>query len=248
MKKVSKKESRAGGKSRREEEEKTLHDPSPRRFESILELSELVGGSGLVFGSVWVQQAGARMRKSASAGAFFWGAEGVEKAQERAVQDARNKARGIEARARQLSRGGLGTSHSSRRSALSTAGSILSSVGEGGGSGLHGSTSALDDKVTLRKVLKILTEIIKRELNRPSSYSKVFLPPKRIDKKYYPDTVYDETRDYFVEKNHKRLRKEDRLAEELVPHWQAAQAEVRGLLEDPELKHLLPALRALTAG
>ena len=39
-----------------------------------------------------------------------------------------------------------------------------------------------------------------------------------------------------------------RLAEELVPHWQAAQAEVRGLLEDPELKHLLPALRALTAG
>ena len=39
-----------------------------------------------------------------------------------------------------------------------------------------------------------------------------------------------------------------RLAEELVPHWQAAQAEVRGLLEEPELEHLLPALRALTAG
>lgn len=39
-----------------------------------------------------------------------------------------------------------------------------------------------------------------------------------------------------------------RLAAELVPHWQAAQAEVRGLLEKPELEHLLPALRALTAG
>ncbi|MCY0095408.1 MarR family winged helix-turn-helix transcriptional regulator [Hoeflea ulvae] len=39
-----------------------------------------------------------------------------------------------------------------------------------------------------------------------------------------------------------------RLVEELVPHWQAAQAEVRGLLDRPQLEHLLPALRALTAG
>ncbi|WP_394689125.1 MarR family winged helix-turn-helix transcriptional regulator [Hoeflea sp.] len=40
----------------------------------------------------------------------------------------------------------------------------------------------------------------------------------------------------------------ERLAEELVPHWRAAQAEVRKLLKQPELEHLLPALRALTAG
>jgi DNA-binding MarR family transcriptional regulator len=40
----------------------------------------------------------------------------------------------------------------------------------------------------------------------------------------------------------------EKLADELVPHWQAAQAEVRGLLEPPQSAHLLAALRALTAG
>ena len=38
------------------------------------------------------------------------------------------------------------------------------------------------------------------------------------------------------------------LAEELVPHWQAAQTEVRELLDPPQSEHLLSALRALTAG
>jgi DNA-binding MarR family transcriptional regulator len=39
-----------------------------------------------------------------------------------------------------------------------------------------------------------------------------------------------------------------RLADELMPHWQAAQKEVRGLLDAPQSEHLLSALRALTAG
>jgi len=38
------------------------------------------------------------------------------------------------------------------------------------------------------------------------------------------------------------------LADELVPHWQAAQTEVRELLDAPQSEHLLSALRALTAG
>ncbi|OCW58750.1 MarR family winged helix-turn-helix transcriptional regulator [Hoeflea olei] len=40
----------------------------------------------------------------------------------------------------------------------------------------------------------------------------------------------------------------ERLADELVPHWQAAQAEVRGLLEPLQSDHLLSALKTLTAG
>jgi len=38
------------------------------------------------------------------------------------------------------------------------------------------------------------------------------------------------------------------LADELMPHWQAAQKEVRGLLDSRQSEHLLSALRALTAG
>ena len=77
---------------------------------------------------------------------------------------------------------------------FSTAGSILSNyteteVGDDG-------PIAHRDKITLRKVLTILTEIIKRELSKPQVYSKVFLPPKRITDSYYPKTVYSETRDF----------------------------------------------------
>lgn len=38
------------------------------------------------------------------------------------------------------------------------------------------------------------------------------------------------------------------LADELVPHWQAAQTEVHGLLDPAQSRHLLSALRALTEG
>ena len=100
------------------------------------------------------------------------------------------------------------------RRTISTAGSILSNyteteVGDDG-------PIAHRDKITLRKVLTILTEIIKRELSKPQVYSKVFLPPKRITDSYYPKTVYSETRDFFVEKEHAQRRKEDKRAEELV--------------------------------
>ena len=135
--------------------------------------------------------------------AFFWGADVAKKARSlaRPAPTSRSTSR-----------------QSKRRSSLSTAGSILSSID--GSSGLHhdnqGLHGSMDDKVTLRKVLKILTGILHRELERPQAYSKVFLPPKRVDKKYYPDTVYDETRDFFLESSHKKLRREDKRAEELV--------------------------------
>ena len=83
----------------------------------------------------------------------------------------------------------------------------------GGG---EGDPNAHKDKVTLRKVLTILTEVIKRELSKPQLYPNVFLPPKRISDTYYPKTVYSETRDFFVEKEHAERRREDKRAEELV--------------------------------
>ena len=100
------------------------------------------------------------------------------------------------------------------RNTISTAGSILSNyteteVGDG-------QSSNNRDKVTLRKVLTILTEIIKRELSKPQMYTKVFLPPKRVTDTYYPKSVYSETRDFFVEKEHAQRRREDKRAEELV--------------------------------
>jgi hypothetical protein len=100
------------------------------------------------------------------------------------------------------------------RKTISTAGSILSNYSETEVG--DGRSSNNRDKVTLRKVLTILTEIIKRELSKPQMYTKVFLPPKRVTDTYYPKSVYSETRDFFVEKEHAQRRREDKRAEELV--------------------------------
>ncbi|WP_421778965.1 MarR family winged helix-turn-helix transcriptional regulator [Hoeflea sp.] len=49
-------------------------------------------------------------------------------------------------------------------------------------------------------------------------------------------------------RNFKLTQEGERLAEELVPHWQEAQREVRALLDPPQADSLLSALRTLTAG